>query len=521
MTHASTLVLATSNARHHHASLALRTLYANLGPWQACATMAEFTESERPVDIAERILAYKPRIVGLSVYIWNVETLTAVARILKQLQPDVILVAGGPEVSHELETQPLTRIADHIVVGEGEDALRNLLDVYLAQRADATDDSVPQPPSLPRIIQTALPDLTTLALPYDAYTDLDLEQRTVYVEASRGCPYRCEFCLSSLDTAVRTFPLDRLLPALDRLFARGARHFKFIDRTFNLKLEHAAAILRFFDERQLDGLLLHFEMVPDRLPDGLRELIARFPPGMLQFEVGVQTLDEAVSNRISRRQNVVKMAENLAFLRDHSGVHVHADLIIGLPGETLASFGAGLDRLFAMGPHEIQVGILKRLRGAPISRHTSEFQLIFDSDPPYEILATSTIDFHTMQRLKRFAFVWDRLMNRGNLPTTAALFHPEGAPFEAVLGFSDWLHATSGRVHALSLDRLAAAAHQWLVDVRELEADAVGAALARDYAIHGRRLPSALQPSEIAPEIRRLAHRTRQDRHLRGRHEPT
>ncbi len=161
------------------------------------------------------------------------------------------------------------------------------------------------------------------------------------------------------------------------LLDRGVKQFKFVDRTFNLNVNVSKAILEFFLTRYQPGHFFHFEMIPDRLPESLREIIAKFPPGALQFEVGIQTFNEEVAQLISRRQNYEKLADNFHFLRAETGVHIHADLIVGLPGETLESFAAGFDRLIALGPQEIQVGILKRLRGTPIVRHDAEWQMVY------------------------------------------------------------------------------------------------------------------------------------------------
>ena len=209
-----------------------------------------------------------------------------------------------------------------------------------------------------------------LALPYDEYTEEDLAHRVVYVEASRGCPFRCAFCLSALDRTAWAFDLPRFLAALERLYRRGARRFKFVDRTFNLKVDAAAQILQFFLDRLAAdgaGLFVHFELIPDHLPARLRELVARFPAGVLQFEVGVQTFDPQVQARIQRTQDDARTEANLRWLVQHSRAHVHADLIFGLPGETLAGFARGFDRLLALGPQEIQLGVLKRLRGTPLA----------------------------------------------------------------------------------------------------------------------------------------------------------
>ncbi len=502
MTRTSEIVLATANARYHHTSLSLRCLLANLGPWRERATLLEFTTGETPADIVERVLAHRPRLLGLSVYIWNVALLTEVVAMARALDPALVVVIGGPEVSHALDGLRIADIADFVVQGEGEDAFRGLVAEVLAGV---------RPPE--RVIGGGLPDLAGLVPPYSLYSAEDLRQRTTYVEASRGCPYRCEFCLSSLDLQVRHFPMDELLAGLQGLIDRGARNFKFIDRTFNLRVELGARILQFFLDRYQPGMLFHFEVVPDRLPEALRTLLAAFPEGSLQLEIGVQTLDDRVAERISRRQNVAKMEDNFRFLRERSRAHVHADLIVGLPGEGLESFGRGLDRLYAMGPQEIQVGILKRLRGAPIARHDSAFGMVYSAAPPYEILRTDALDFPELQRLKRFAFVWDRLINRGNLSRTAPLLFGRGGPFGPVLAFADALYATNGQVHAIALDRLAEQLVGFLL-ASGADPAAVTAAVVEDYRAADRLLPRALggeaQPKE-SPSDR---HRRRQLRHL-------
>ena len=189
-----------------------------------------------------------------------------------------------------------------------------------------------------KTIPADLPDFSRLQLPYDFYDDQDIVNRVIYVEASRGCPFQCEFCLSSLDIPVRNVPLDSFLAAMTRLLDRGVRQFKFVDRTFNLNLNFSKAILEFFLNRYEPGLFVHFEMIPDRLPLPLREIIRQFPPGAVQFEVGIQTFNPEVAARISRRQDNNRLADNLQFLRQQTGVHVHADLIVGLPGETYRKF---------------------------------------------------------------------------------------------------------------------------------------------------------------------------------------
>src|SRR3954470_9679678 len=414
------IVLTTLNARYAHAAFGLRYLLANLPPaLRERATIVEFDVARRPLDVIEVVLARRPKIVGVGVYIWNVEQATRLVADLKRIRPDVTVVLGGPEVSHETDRQEIVAHADYVITGEADLAFGELCAQILSGRRP-----------LNKVIPAELPELDRLAPPYDLYSDEDVRNRVIYVEASRGCPFRCEFCLSSLDVPVRNVPLGLFLEAMQSLLDRGVKHFKFVDRTFNLNLKIGQRILQFFLERYRPGLFLHFEMIPDRLPEGLRELIRQFPAGALQFEVGIQTFNEEVAQRISRRQDNFKVEENLRFLRAETGVHVHADLIVGLPGEDLASFAAGFDRLVGLSPQEIQVGILKRLRGTPLVRHDREWGMIYSPHAPYEVLATKTMDFETIQKMRRFARYWDLVANSGNFVRTTPLIWNESSPFE-------------------------------------------------------------------------------------------
>ena len=553
------IVLATLNAKYIHASFGLRYLMANLGGLREQACMAEFHINQTPLEITEAILLHEPRIVGFGVYIWNVEQTTEVVALLKRIRPELIIILGGPEVSYETDGQEIVALADHVITGEADvkfaEVCRQLLEdrrprlswqTGLWPVETAGDGCLPgQPGRLsPKIIPAELPTLTSLASPYDFYTDEDLAHRVVYVEASRGCPFTCEFCLSSLDVPVRAFPLDGFLAAMQRLLDRGATQFKFVDRTFNLHLPTSMGILQFFLDRWRDGLFLHFEMIPDRLPEQLRALIKKFPPGAVQFEVGIQTFDDATSKNISRRQNLERLADNLRFLREETGVHVHADLIVGLPGEGMESFGRGFDRLVALGPQEIKVGILKRLRGTPIIRHDAEFAMRYAPHPPYEILATRDISFPDMQRMRRFARYWDLVANSGNFSKTLTLLWDGGvsnqsgkvisnqsdaapraalitdslitehcpSPFASFLRFSDWLHATLRRTHQIALQTIAQALFDFLTGENGADRATVAAALQADWrrtpgreALTIRGMPAA--PAPLKPAAIRTARR--------------
>jgi radical SAM superfamily enzyme YgiQ (UPF0313 family) len=488
------IVLSTINARYIHASFGLRYLLANLGELRGSACIAEFEIRQRPLEIVERILALDPRIVGLGVYIWNVTPATEVVALLKRVRPDVAVVLGGPEVSFETEGQRIVELADFVITGEADLEFARLCAGLLRGEKPAR-----------KIIAAPLPETGELEMPYAFYTDEDIASRVLYVEASRGCPFSCEFCLSSLDIPVRQFELEPFLGAMRSLLERGARQFKFVDRTFNLNIATGRAIIEFFLANYTPGLFVHFEMIPDRLPEQLREIIARFPPGALQFEVGVQSFNDDTVRRISRRQDVVRLEENFRFLREQTGVHVHADLIAGLPGEDVESFARGFDRLVALGPQEIQVGILKRLRGAPIARHDVEWGMVWSPEPPYEILQNRLIDFATMQRLRRFARYWDLVGNSGNFVGASRLLWsaPGASAFGGFLAFSDWLFGKVRRTDSISLGTLTESLFAHLVEVKGVEPEQAGAALVADFERAGRReLPEFLRA--FAPDGGRM-----------------
>jgi hypothetical protein len=328
-------------------------------------------------------------------------------------------------------------------------------------------------------------------MPYDHYTDADLAHRLLYVEASRGCPFKCEFCLSSLDKTAKAFPLDAFLDSMDGLYRRGARNFKFVDRTFNLKIDTSVRILQFFLDRLTDDLFVHFEVIPDHLPERLKMLISQFPPGVLQLEVGIQTFNVAVQQRISRRQDNEQTVDNLAWLVEHSQAHLHTDLIFGLPGESLDSIGSGFDRLHAVRPHEIQLGLLKRLRGTPIARHTVAHAMVYDTQPPYTVLQTATLDADTVQRLTRMARYWDLVANSGRFKATLPLLLQGPSAFAAFLDWSDWLWKTTATTQGLTPEDLVDALFVYLSTHRRMHVETVRSTLLSDYAASGARASPA------------------------------
>lgn len=504
----SDIVLTTLNARFSHASMGLRYLRANMGELREHTQIIEFILQSRPIDIVEKLLKNNPKIIGLGVYIWNIDQCTQVVGLLKTIRPDIYIVLGGPEVSYEVEEQKICALADYVITGWGDISFPKLAQDLLAHK-------IP----LSKVIKGEQPPLDSIIMPYAEYTDDDIKNRTIYVEASRGCPFKCEFCLSALDKTAWPFDADIFLQEMNVLYQRGVRLFKFVDRTFNLKPEFSRRILDFFleklEQHPHDPIFAHFELIPDHLPDLLKEAIRLFPEGSLQFELGLQTLNPDTQKNISRRTQLDKAENNIRWLITESHAHLHVDLIVGLPGEDLNSFAEGFNRLWSWGPHEIQLGILKRLRGTPIIRHTDTFLMRYNPDAPYQILSNSVIPFEEMQGFSRFARYWDLIANSGRFKDSLSfIMSCRESAYESFFALTEAIYKNLGQTHQIALDRLFLFLHQWLQEQTHLGevwiSDALNALLA-DYARAGLKGP-LIKPEQTT--IKKGSGAGRQQRHV-------
>ncbi len=498
------LVLATFSARYQHVAFGLRYLQANLGALQADSALLEFDLQKAPAEAAADILAHGPRLVGLGAYIWNVPQTAALLAELRRAAPGLVLVLGGPEVSFETETHPLTPLADFVICGEADLAFAALCRAVLSGA-----------PPREKILRAPPPAPAQLALPYSLYSDKDLATRFTYLEASRGCPFGCEYCVSAIERGVRRFPTEQILPEFARLLARGMRRIKFVDRTFNLDAGFGREILEFFyahahastsepdtqppvaatcgrrrrsqTAATEEALQVHLEIAPACLTPAWRELLRRAPPGLLHLEVGVQTFDEQLNARIGRQQTAAAAEDALRFLRTETGAQIHADLIAGLPGQTLEVFAADFDRMVRLQPHELQVGILKRLRGTAIARHDAEWAVRWNPEPPYDLVANRLLSAATVERLKRFARYWELLGNRGRFEHTLPLLwsRTDDSPFSRIWKLSDHLFSRFGKTHSIPLFDLAHALSAYLVAGLGLDQARVATALRADLARSG------------------------------------
>ena len=475
------IILTTLNSRFTHSAIGLRYIYANMKELQKKTTILEFSINDAIQSICEKLLAQQPDIIGIGVYIWNVSEVAELIHIIKKISPKTKIVLGGPEVSYTPYRVNLDD-ADYIVQGEGDLAFYALCQKIIKDENQE------------RIIPMSIPNLKEIKLPYAYYSDDDIKNRYIYVEISRGCPFECEFCLSSMDEKVRAFELDAVLEEFEILWQRGARNFKFVDRTFNLNMKAANKILDFFLAKE-PPYFAHFEVIPDHFPASLREKIKSFPHGALQLEIGIQTLNLEIANNISRQLKLQKIEENIAFLENETTAHIHLDLLVGLPGESIKSFGANLDKLKAMSSCEIQIGILKKLSGTYIKRHDALFGMVYSDIPPYDILKNSELSFNDIQIMKRFARFWDLTYNSGNFNKSMALLWGNESVFEHFYAFSLWIYEQTDSTWKISLQRLGELLFTYMTQVQKKDGQSIADAMLLDMMkLKGRAIPTYLKP---------------------------
>ncbi|MEA1892404.1 MAG: DUF4080 domain-containing protein [Campylobacterota bacterium] len=476
------IILTTLNSRYTHSSIGLRYLFANLKELRNKTKILEFSINDALQTIAEKLLIDNPLIIGLGVYIWNAREISELIHIIKKISPTTILILGGPEVTHEPFRVNFDE-ADFIIQGEGDLTFYKLC-----------KDIINNTPPKNRVIKMSLPTLKEISLPYMYYTDDDIKNRYIYVELSRGCPFECEFCLSSMDEKVRGFDLDRVLDEFEKLWQRGARNFKFVDRTFNLNIQTANRILDFFLAKE-PPYFAHFEVIPDHFPASLKKKIALFSEGALQLEIGIQTLNPQIANNISRQLKLDKIKENINFLEKETQAHIHLDLIVGLPGESIESFANNLDELVGLSSCEIQIGILKKLSGTFINRHDRVHGMVYSDMPPYDILKNNQLSFSDIQTMKRFARFWDLTYNSGNFKHSITLLWLDSSKvFENFYAFSLWIYQQTDSTYKISLHRLGELLLSYLLEVKLQNPQSVASCMLEDMMkLKGRAIPHYLK----------------------------
>jgi len=413
------VLLATLHSKYIHASLALPYLAASIHGMSGIETVVrEYTVNESLSQIMRGIMDEEADVVAFSCYIWNIEFVERIASDLKKLRPHTAIIVGGPEVSHTAnEVLEKNGAFDMVIRGEGETTWRELVrhlrnEGSLQERHPGipaglvfrNGDTICATPA-----RESIHDLDEIPSPF-ALGLADLRKPLVYYETSRGCPFSCAFCLSSLDQGVRSFSLERIRSDLRILMDRNVAVIKFVDRTFNYDESRAEEIWDFILTRNKKSKF-HFEIAADLLTGRNLETLRKVPPGMFRFEIGVQATARETLERVGRNSDTKRLLETSRRLAAETGVTVHLDLVAGLPGEDAEGFLRSLQRLFLVSPHHIQVEPLKILKGSPMSEIAKRERYLFSSTPPYQILTTPDLSFGEIGRIEDIARLLDLYYN--------------------------------------------------------------------------------------------------------------
>lgn len=415
-------MVTTLNAKYIHTNLALRYL-KSYAQDSFDITIKEFTIKDPAMHIVSELYALKPDVIGFSCYIWNIEESIPLFSMLKKVLPETKIVLGGPEVSYDV-TYWLDRLeyVDYIVVGEGEDTFKHFLQelstdqkyhlVFGLAYRDKNGQAVVNPPR-PKL------DLSQVPSPFRFEEDLPhLSKRIAYIETSRGCPFSCQFCLSSIEVGVRYFDIARMKEEILFLIANGAKLIKFVDRTFNIKRDYALDMFQFLIENH-QGCVFQFEITADIMrPEVLDYLNEHAPEGIFRFEIGVQSTNDLTNELVHRKQNFEKLSRTVNMVRDGGKITQHLDLIAGLPEEDYHSFRKTFNDVFALQPEELQLGFLKMLRGTGLRARAAEHQYVYMDHAPYEILSNNILSFDEIIRIKAVEDVLEKYWNSHKLDQT-------------------------------------------------------------------------------------------------------
>jgi radical SAM superfamily enzyme YgiQ (UPF0313 family) len=435
------ILLTAINAKYIHTNLAIYSLRANAKEYRNNIKLAEFTINHYPDDILQAIYKEKPDFIGFSCYIWNIAIVEELCVELRKLLPDTKIWLGGPEVSYDAkERLESTDCIDGIMVGEGEETFKELLDYYIADKTSPDKIRGIVYRSSGKVIMTEpRPAVNFSRLPFP-YEDIDeLENKIIYYETIRGCPYSCSYCLSSIDKSVRLRDMELVKKELEIFINHRVPQVKFVDRTFNCNRTHALNIWTYIKEHDNGITNFHFEISADILDEEELALLNTMRPGLVQLEIGVQSTNSETINAIHRHMDLVKLAYAVNRIHQGNNIHEHLDLIAGLPKEDYTTFRNSFNAVYALKPNQLQLGFLKVLKGSGMHEASKDYGIIYKSVPPYEVLYTKWLSYDEVLRLKIVEDMVEVYYNSGQFVYGIKYMeHFFATPFDLYLALGDY-----------------------------------------------------------------------------------
>ena len=437
-------LLVAVNAKYIHSNLAVYSLNAYARSKGMETDFAEYTINHQMEMVLRDIYERQPDVVGFSCYIWNMDFIRELAEEVHKVMPAVPIWLGGPEVSwnpeERLEEMPFVT---GVMVGEGEETFAELAACYAGQEREGSLEEIPgicfRRDSIVRTAPRALLDLDELVFPYGDLSGC--ANRIIYYESSRGCPFSCSYCLSSVEKQLRFRSLTLVYKELAFFLRKKAAQVKFVDRTFNCRHDHAYAIWSYILEHDNGVTNFHFEIAADLLREEDFELFSHMRPGLIQLEIGVQSTNPCTIQAIGRTMNLEKAAQCTARVREGRNIHQHLDLIAGLPWEDLESFAKSFNDVYAMEPDQLQLGFLKVLHGTRMEKEAADYGLVYRSHPAYEVLFTKWLSFQDVLLLKNVEETVEEYYNSGQFTCTLSYVVPLfSTPFHFYRQFGDFLY---------------------------------------------------------------------------------
>lgn len=439
------LLLTAINAKYIHSSLSMRYLkkYCEKLPYDIA--VSEFTINNHLLDIADQIFDQKPDILGIECYIWNIELIKKLLLVIHKMLPDTKIICGGPEISYNVhEIMEDFQMIDYVIRGEGEQVLYSLLNSLSGSGSIDKIPGLAYRNASGEIIEgfpVVFSDLDCLPFPYSDKDMASLDNRIIYYESSRGCPFSCKYCLSCATKGVRYRSLDKVIPELAFFVKHNVRQVKFVDRTFNANKKHFIPILSYLATQKC-RTNFHFEITIDYIDDEALSILKQMPPGRVQLEIGIQSTNAKTLEQVSRINDWQKISSNICTILSFKNIHVHTDLIIGLPYEDMDSLHRSFNEVYALYPDMLQVGFLKLLKGSAMKGLVDTHKYSFMDSAPYQILSNAYLSTDNIRFLRTFVDVFDLYYNSGRFKNCLkyCIKHNNDDAFSFFCAFASFWH---------------------------------------------------------------------------------